>query len=757
MDTEEYQWLGIVMLADVKPKVAMITPLAFYDPEAGEWEPVDGAARAHCFPNAGKATIFDREWYGRVPDQLYQFSPQLNHRPALNTESPQHARFWVPRAPEPAPLAQVLDWTSRVARPEDLPDALVSWYADRGCYTPRIYVRHGDLLFGPIQLDEDSRQPREFAQSTATGGPQMLVHKYSGWASACVDLTIEGDHVVLVDGDLLGAPDGEDDWSPPQVVIKHVLEASNTLSSTIQEEGRLVDRRIRELARLSSQEGPEALRVSLATLRRAQHIVDHQQEHVIHLADLGSALVNLPALKPRMDAAIDQAVQARSETIALAARQQAEQTLQHLEEVRAEVAQAETRLEAVEAEIAHAQEHKQQLQGELEAFERHLSDRIDQLRAQPLQALADLQLVGALLPVLSGGGTRSPAGMLQTRLLPHIDVSSSQEQRNNGSALPPPMAAGGWCTNATDCEPGSQPEELKRHWVRVAQHYGTRSQAVRACAAALLAGLVPAPCGERSLAALRAVADVVASGRIFVVPVPVTALSPLDLFGGIDPESRAFIPAAGALADVILASQAHPDDLGLVVLVGLDRVPGMPTYMPLLRHYVETQASSSDDRPPSLPVGLFHPRALVEGDPYAGLAWLQWPPNLLLAATCDESDGAAFPVPVACRSWLVRPEAGPAQMRVHAEGTSMPSLAFVPAAVWKAWGQAVCQQIATNGQQGGEEDSLPGEVLLRAAMTQLGTHDELDISAVIQASHWQEDDGSRANGEDDEEGGERRW
>ena len=145
------------------------------------------------------------------------------------------------------------------------------------------------------------------------------------------------------------------------------------------------------------------------------------------------------------------------------------------------------------------------------------------------------------------------------------------------------------------------------------------------CTAALLAGLIPVADNPAALAVLQTVAQVIAGKRIWSVPVPLTALSPLDLFGSINIQQRLFVPAAGELADILIEAQAHPDQLGIVLLEGADRVPFLPVIVPLLRHYCTLRQNMRQDEgsPASqTPLSLFHARALTADDLYQQLSKL---------------------------------------------------------------------------------------------------------------------------------------
>ncbi len=214
---------------------------------------------------------------------------------------------------------------------------------------------------------------------------------------------------------------------------------------------------------------------------------------------------------------------------------------------------------------------------------------------------------------------------------------------------------------------------------------------MRKCAATLLAGLIPALEGEEAISTLKAVAQIIAFGRIAVIPVPLTALTPLDLFGTVDAQRQKFIPAVGGLADYILQAQQHPGELLLIVLEGIDRVPGPAVYVPLLRQYMEIRQAGVD----VTPINLFHPLAITPDDPYFKLAWFTWPRNVLLALTCDD-DMNSLPLPSACNRWLVRFKA------VGSQKASAPakksSLLFSDTSLhwWQAWEEDVRSQTTMN-------------------------------------------------------------
>jgi len=223
-----------------------------------------------------------------------------------------------------------------------------------------------------------------------------------------------------------------------------------------------------------------------------------------------------------------------------------------------------------------------------------------------------------------------------------------------------------------------------------------------------------------------------ASGRVWSVPIPLTAMAPLDLFGMIDPERQMFIPAAGGLADIILQARKHPQELALVILEGIDRVPGMPVYVPLLRQYIERQQGDSAAILPSS-LNLFHPRALAPDDPYLELARFTWPSNLLLMVMCD-SDINSLPLPSICNPWFAHLEAE------HNAGNSSPypaSTSHVSWDLWQQWIQEICRKAMGNSNNQGILDQR--QWIFRNALMMLKVSNPDEVVEQVCSQHTQQD------------------
>ena len=730
MDTEDYIWIGLAQPHDVSANKALLTPLAFYNDEAATWEPVDNGDRKYCFPNEGKVIVFEREWAGHESSRIYQFRPEPNSQSTLNPESPSYAKYWIRQQLSGPSLACVLDW-SALTTTANLPAEFAEHSVFQNVLTQRVYIRHGAQIYGPIHIDPVSKRPREYTQSSDTGGPPLMVKVRSAGSQALIRVTFNDERIALLDEDRLDEPRGETDWSLPQVVLKRVLEASKRLTPNELDGSSLVDRRIKELASAASERGPEAFKLSMSTIERAKRIASHQQAVLAALDDIDDTILGLPALKPRIEAAIAAETLKHKSEIERAANAQLATELSQLGQIRDDVSEGRKQLDALQAEITAAQELKDRQTQEFVAFESAVAQRLEVLRAEPVQALADLQLTSVLLPTLmKQGSTPAPVGngkhettvALAEQSAARIPNGLEQTNISRGRVgVSDAQSAIEWSDSAGALADHT-PTTLKPQWRSVARRYGTHSKDMRASAAALLAGFIPVLSGSGASAALRAFGDMFVSGRVWTIPILVTTLGTSDLFGVIDQATHQFIPAAGALADIAFAASEHPDDLGLVIFEGLDRIPGMPTYAPLLRQYEEMQRHILGGPMPA-PLNLFHPRVFTPDDPYRALARFTWPANLLIAGILDDAE-SSFPVPRECKSWFVRPETGLARLR---EDTVSGVATAINYAEWKEWRRDVYRNAK------GDEPTGFFSTLLEESLRALSPVNDEEIGALMKA------------------------
>lgn len=693
--------LGIILPEDVKFGVSLITPLAYF--KDGGWYTIRQHERHDHFPNNGKVAFFGDYTTSKI-SQLCCFRIERNLR-LTKPDDTRYSHYMLNGELELAPIAQIFNWTARVKQYTDIPSLLDQGIEKNICLSQRIYIRHLNFLYGPIRLDltslEDRPIPVEYLQSSNTGGPSLFVSAYQFTANNVLTFDIASDQYYGIDESTLSSPLHQEDWSQPQVIIKRVLQASNELRENLDDNVHLVDKCIRELARLSSQGGPEILQIEKTTLTRAQQIIHRQLENVHGVRTL---LETLPAEHPLLQAACKQVMQNQSVAIQHSVEERKKEVENNLSDVEEAVHKAEKKLTDVEeaihqaectladvnATIHQAEQQREQAQKELDTFKhvmqeelntfsQEMQEQLTMLSQEPVRAVARLQVTSSLLSQL----------LHHEQAIREIPSRSSTAETHFPLSAPQP-ALGAESVITWSSHPSVQELQedfstlQKNFWVKRATQAGIQSQPLPVCLAALLAGLVPVVSGSLAHTFMRTLAATIAHDRCWSVPVSVSALTPLDLFGTIDMQRYLFLPSPGDLADIVLQAGRHPQDVAIVLLEGIDRVPGMTTSIPLLRQYM-TQQQIGTSGLSTIPLNLFHPRTLAADDPYLGLANLRWPSNLLLAVTCDQ-DMTSLPLPTLCEPWLVHLDVQLASPQRAASPLPLTQVSF---AQWQQWQQAL--------------------------------------------------------------------
>jgi hypothetical protein len=243
----------------------------------------------------------------------------------------------------------------------------------------------------------------------------------------------------------------------------------------------------------------------------------------------------------------------------------------------------------------------------------------------------------------------------------------------------------------------------------------------------LLAGLIPVANSPTAFTILQAVAQTLTGQRIWRVPVPLTATSPLAIFGHILADQQSFIPETGELADILVEAQAHPEQLSLIVLEGIDRVPFLPVIEPLLRQYRAVRRHMKqtwESTPCQETLQLFHPRALALEDPYQKISRLAWPANLLLGVTFDEDIGS-FPLPGTYASWFAYIERIATGDITNNHWSGEQKNWQVSPTSWYAWEKDITDPANSQSVLSLPEDFEPWQQLFYAAMDLFGMKKDL--------------------------------
>ena len=657
---EDYEWIGIVYPHDVHEAVTFITPLAYYNLYDG-WRIVAEDERSKYFPNNGKVARFPGDFPERKVNRLFRFRPERNQRLSspgiISAADPKYSRYLTHSDlfQLSEPLAQVFNWTSRTNDFFSIVDLLSQGIPARDCLSHTIFLHYQDKIYGPLHLEPDSHdlqtlKPREYNQKSSLGGQPLLVNGFP----------FDIDQMVLMVGQTfldqrrLGSPEHRADWSLPQMTMKRALRASKNVSLELQSKVRLVEREINELAALSASGGPEALHVEACVIQRAQYIVRQQVER---LNGLHALIEELSEEHPLLVKARSIEIQRRKEKI----EQECETEQNYLQGLQEKVKATQEDLARLYSEIQTTEQQKKQINADLETLEASLPGRLEKLREEMLSLFKDLRIPSVVSQTDERG--------IGYRAAPFEEVSTVYRQRY--------FRADEVTTISNPALP----------WGEIAAQHGMNARQVRICAAALLAGLIPALSNH---ALWQAVAQGIAGQRTWRVPVPLTATEPLALFGHISNERQSFIPAAGELADILVEALDHPGHLGLVVLDGIDRAPFLPVIEPLLRHYRTVRQHIQQfggASPCQETLQLFHPRALAPEDTYRQLSWLAWPANLLLGVTFDDESLGSFPLPIAYTSWFAFVERMEIDKGKQGYWSGSRKSWQVPPASWYAWEQ----------------------------------------------------------------------
>jgi hypothetical protein len=191
-----------------------------------------------------------------------------------------------------------------------------------------------------------------------------------------------------------------------------------------------------------------------------------------------------------------------------------------------------------------------------------------------------------------------------------------------------------------------------------------------------VSGRVPVLYGADSYDVLKTYASRVAAARILWLPISPGLLEPSDLFGRTEPQSGRFTPRPGGLLDLMLEASKF-EGLCVVVLDGLNRSSVDAYLAPVIGCYIDSQREIAGRRLP-----IAHPAALGNDSPYAAVATLAWPQNVLLAGVLANDIASLPPSP---GFWLNSPLVcveAKREAEVHGSSKPTPRADKDPARSW---------------------------------------------------------------------------
>ncbi len=665
--TDRSSYLGCVEWIRIKDfgSLAEMRPLYVQEERYGtfNWYPLTEDEIQERFPNRGLIT-----WFNILPEakkgSVWQFSVEEQ---SYISSNPYYDAFKVAQAPSPLQLDEVLDL--RNLGNEDYIRVQMTQYGIVLDFVPseRVHLWLDELWIGPVHLvtsDQsdhwiiDPTQQKESLQSFLPPRETDVVSSNVGTRK-----------LFLLPGTRLNRRLGLVDWASDDIVLKRVLQWLRRTDSYYIENLGLTSKAIERAVDYLDIDNKS---LEIQRFRRALDIVIHLKKYQEVGGDLVESLLAIPSVAVKVNDAINAAHQkslddAKAEaTLHIAdLLGQASKIEENITNLKQEIERKHEELSAIETGIA---EQRALQVAQVDALETALTQKIKEVMERPAELLANIAIYRTAFALSSTGNETSSKGNVKTveELLPQqtpLWVPSIDTQNRLDSI-----------------------ENMRRTLRKAFQARNLSLGAVSALHSIFLTGAIPVLAGSDAFDTLEAYASCVAGGRWLWIPISPTMIDPGDLLGRVNPNTQHFIPHPSGLIDLLLQAQ-NRDDLYLVVLDGLNRT-AIDTYLtPILECYQDTWRNRRKRT-----LSLFHQKAIAADDPYASMAQLQWPPNVLLAGTLTEG---VTTVTLPLSFWA---SAALLHLDRFEENTSQQSnscisnnasLASVSLETWKAWHESI--------------------------------------------------------------------
>ena len=298
------------------------------------------------------------------------------------------------------------------------------------------------------------------------------------------------------------------------------------------------------------------------------------------------------------------------------------------------IAEVQKKAQPGEARIKELEERIGRLAGrskdEDDALARDLASKLHQLASETKSSI--VRAIGALRTELTKTISDDLSAFAKELEQKRAAVKSVSALR----VEPAPLAPGGpppaWTSPGRTIKDSA---ELRRVLSTAFKARGVAPGAAIRIHSALAAGVLPIVVGPTALLALDAYSHAVCGGHATTLHVGPTLMAPGEIFGRMDHGSGRFIVHPAGLLDLLESATASRGS-AIAILEGINRGPTESYLLPLL------QIRARRARVP-----LFHRRS---ADPSASMVSpnLEWPSNLLLAATAVEGP-TSLPI---CRDLL---------------------------------------------------------------------------------------------------------
>ncbi|RXH53780.1 hypothetical protein GRAN_5118 [Granulicella sibirica] len=454
--------------------------------------------------------------------------------------------------------------------------------------SPKYMIRcGGDLVVGPVGLVSENTGKVVLEKNN-----RARISCYQLGDDAFLGIAFDDETRTILARSLPPTPHSYVDWDDDKPVMRRAIEAAARLKAN----GTNLPRQVLEDAtvQLTQYGAGASARLEFYRLNRAKQLAADTQQVISLAEEIFRGLRNHPSvLQEAQNFYEGQRGEIRARIESEHESEQAAVTKLREERHEAEEALASAKRQLEETEASH--------QKQVSGIEAALLSRIDQVLGNVPTLLADVAL---LRPFLKGRSSPQP----RVTWAPEWPVTKVKI---------------------------AEIKELRSRMIPALRALGVATTSYQPIHAAFASGFVPVVSGARALEALEAYAHVMCGGRQVLVEVTSAIADVQDLFGKL--EHGTFVPHPAGLLDIIRAAREHEGPF-LVVLDGINRGPTESYLLPLLRLVRNHKAS----------IPLFHPGAIDSTDPYQSEARLQWPTNLLLAATVIEGPTT---LPVAPDVW----------------------------------------------------------------------------------------------------------
>jgi hypothetical protein len=642
-----------LLIAQLRPLFEAASDLSTWTLQYNEEDAVEE------FPNRGLVS-----WKGVHPSlevgTLWQFRIEDQD---FKLDNPQHDAFCI--APGASAAREVLD-LRRYGTAEDI-RVLATEIGIPLRFVPSeavfLWIEENTWV-GPVHL-----RRAESGHWLLPGGPEgqalaPLPLNRAASAQDVVSLNIQGPRQLLAPAGQPGPRIGSIDWSPDGTIVKRVLARVRKQDAHIAETLQLTQKSIDHAAEMVT--ANESV-LQEQQIKRAAGIVHRMNQHVQVTAEFMNELLGVPAVARKIDEAKQEAI--RLAEASFQAKMAGER--QHLDELQHQVAGSLQTLKGLEEQIANRQE---ELLQQTNAVSDETQARLQTILQKPARFLADIAIVKAAL------------GLTEQNVHPVQRLGSSPSTNGSSTLAYAPV------TQFAKWELGSQVQDAKQLRLVLNTSFrdaGFSVSTARAVHSAFVCGRVPILYGADSYELLKTYASRVAAARILWLPISPGLLEPSDLFGRTEPQSGHFAPRFGGLLDLMVEASTL-EGLCMVVLDGVNRSAVDAYLAPVIACYIDSQRGVTGRR-----LSIAHPAALGSDNPYASLATLSWPQNVLLAGvlandvtSLPPSPGFWLSSPLVCVDAKQGAEIyGSAKETTRAEKSS--SRTWIGLSQWKEYGRLI--------------------------------------------------------------------